>query len=148
MKKIDQLFILKAMGFAMEKHAGQKDDAGQDFIIHPMQTAAMIGIVNSHDTNLVAAAWLHDTLEDTDTTYEELVKEFNKDVADLVNEVTHEGDKKTGYYFPRLHTKRGVQLKYADRLSNLSRMSVWPEERQEDYLKVSRFWKTEKGGGK
>lgn len=134
--------ILKAPLFAKRKHKGQKDDCGCDYFRHPKQVASIIMAVCPEDLNLVQAAWLHDTLEDTDTTYEELVQEFGQDVADLVNEVTHDGQKDThGYYFPRLKTKRGIILKFADRMANLSHMDVWPEERQQHYLSRSKFWK-------
>ena len=95
----------------------------------------------SNDPNLLAAAYLHDVVEDCGVTYEDLVREFNQDIADLVMEVTHEGDKTKGYYFPRLHSKRGIMLKFADRLSNISRMDSWSESRQNQYLRKSKFWK-------
>jgi len=130
----------KALGFAMQKHKGQRDDEGLDAILHPEQTAAILQKVTG-DEHIIAAAYLHDTLEDTDTTYKELVHEFGTDIADLVNEVTHEGKKdEHGYFFPRLHTQRGIMLKFADRLSNLSRMGAWDEKRKEQYLHKSKFW--------
>ena len=100
------------------------------------------------DENIICAELLHDTIEDTDTTYEELVEEFNKTVADLVMEVTHEGSKDDfGYYFPRLKSKDAILIKFADRLSNLSRMEEWDDTRQKQYLKRSKFWKSERKKG-
>lgn len=132
----------KALEFASNKHSGQLDDTGKPYILHPMQVQEILWAVAPDDENLLAAAYLHDTLEDTETTYEELVEEFNQDVADLVNEVTHDGAKDNyGLYFPRLHTQRGIVLKFADRLSNLSRMETWAEDRKTHYLKKSKFWK-------
>lgn len=134
--------IQKAWNFALKKHEGQLDDTGAPYFKHPAQVYDILIEVVPSDHNLLAAALLHDTLEDTETTYEELVKEFNQDVADLVNEVTHDGAKDNyGLYFPRLHSKRGILLKFADRLSNLSRMENWDKERQEHYLRKSKFWK-------
>ena len=134
----------KALGFAHRKHKGQLDDCDLPYIYHPVQAAKILEMVVPKDENLIAAAYLHDTLEDTDTTYEELVKEFNKDIADLVNEVTHDGSKdQKGYYFPRLKTQRGIILKFADRLSNISRMDAWNENRKQHYLNKSKFWKSE-----
>lgn len=133
----------KALQFAEEKHKGQVDDEGKASMAHPQQTFLILKNVTD-DESLLAAAFLHDTLEDTETTYEELLINFGKDIADLVNEVTHEGSKDDhGYYFPRLHTQRGIMLKFADRLSNLSRMGSWDEKRKEQYLKRSKFWKSE-----
>ncbi len=92
----------------------------------------------------MSAGLLHDTIEDTNTTYEELVQFFGNRVADLVMEVTHEGQKNSkGFYFPRLKSKEGILIKFADRLSNLSRMSTWNEDRKAQYLRKSNFWKME-----
>ena len=76
----------------------------------------------------------------------DLVREFNKPIADLVLELTQEGDKETGYYFPRLRSRKAVLVKFADRLSNLSRMDDWPGDRQQIYLEMSRFWSAEPPG--
>jgi len=96
------------------------------------------------DDTLTAAATLHDIIEDTDVTYEQLKEEFGTTIADLVNEVTHEGkpDSK-GYYFPRLKTQEGYMIKFADRLHNLSRMKELSEGKQKHYLNKSIFWRTE-----
>lgn len=141
-KNMDNI-AAKAYTFAIEKHKDQIDDTGRPFFFaHPNIVADLIRLVAPTDDNLIAAAFLHDTIEDTNTTHEELVREFNQDVADLVMEVTHEGRKDwNGYYFPRLRTQRGIMLKFADRLSNLSRMEAWSEERKAHYLRKSKFWK-------
>ena len=103
--------------------------------------------VNTYESEGIAAELsargFQRVIEDTETEYGEIAIKFNEDIADLVMEVTHEGNKDTGYYFPRLKTKRGIILKFADRLSNLSRMECWDEERQQHYLKRSKFWKNE-----
>jgi len=136
--------ITKAQGFAVKRHKNQLDDNGKNYVFsHCFQVANIIKFVRSNDFELIAAAYLHDTIEDTPTTYLELCNEFGKRVADLVMEVTHEGSKKRGYYFPRLHTKDGILLKFADRISNLSRMECWDEKRQNQYIKKSKFWKSE-----
>ncbi len=136
--------LLKAIAFAQEKHRGQLDDSGKDYFEeHCLQVYNILNTV-TEDQNLLCAALLHDTYEDTDTTYEEVLRIFGKDIADLVNEVTQEGQKDSkGYYFPRLKTQRGIMLKFADRLSNLSRMEAWDDKRREHYLKKSKFWKSE-----
>ena len=135
--------IPNALVFASNKHEGQKDDSGRDYFhAHCMQVYRILELVTD-DKHLLCAALLHDTLEDTETNYNELVKNFGKDVADLVNEVTHGGKKDSkGYYYPRLKSRRAILLKFADRLSNLSRMSCWPLKRQQQYLRNSKFWKT------
>ena len=140
--------INRAFEYATEAHKGQVDDNGDAYIAHPVAVANILMCV-SNDANLIAAAALHDTIEDTKVKYEDLVTEFGKDIADLVYEVTHEGNNVTGYYFPRLKTQRGIMLKFADRLHNLSRMEPWNSERIAHYLKKSKFWNDEsplKGG--
>lgn len=135
--------IHRAHAFAAEAHLDQKRDDGTPYITHPELVADLIKQVTD-DPAMIAAAYLHDTIEDTDVTYEDILERFGKDVADLVHEVTHEGDDTNGHYFPRLHSERGVMLKFADRLSNLSTMGgAWPEKRRKHYLKKSKFWKSE-----
>lgn len=130
--------------FARVIHKGQKDDSGKPyFLAHICQVVDIITQVTS-DEDIICAAYLHDAIEDTDTTYEELKEMFGQRVANLVMEVTHEGKKdEIGYYFPRLKTKDGILIKFADRLSNLSRMEAWDEGRKQHYLKRSKFWKSE-----
>lgn len=131
--------IEKAKKFATEKHKGQTY-TGKEFIEHPAQTARIIEaalIFMPSDDNLIAAAYLHDTLEDTETTYEELKATFGSDIANLVKEVTDAG----WNVFPHLETQRGIMLKFADRLANLSHMDQWKPERQKRYFQKSKFWK-------
>lgn len=138
--------VEKARTFAAVAHKGQLDDGGNDyFISHCAQVYEIIRILYPYDYNLQAAAYLHDTVEDTATTYEILVKEFGHDIADLVMEVTHERNQKdTKWYFPRLKSVRGYVLKFADRDSNLSRMEgAWDEDRIKKYLERSRFFDIE-----
>ena len=138
----------KALEFASEKHKGQLDDQGRPyFFAHIVQVHSILNDVTD-DVEALCAGILHDILEDTDTTYEELVHEFNKPIADLVLELTHQGDRASGYYFPVLKTRKAIMVKFADRLSNLSRMDDWPGDRQEFYLEASRFWPTETPGDK
>lgn len=135
--------IQKAIEFAREKHKGQLDDSGKDYFeAHCCQVAEIIKLVSPDDIELIEAAYLHDTLEDTDATCSELVELFGQRVAGLVSEVTHEGKKDNiGLYFPRLKSKDGILLKFADRLSNLSRMDCWSLSRQQHYLLKSKFWR-------
>lgn len=130
----------KALEFASIKHEGQLDDQGrQYFFAHIIQVHSLLKDVTD-DEEILCAGILHDTIEDTKTTYEELIHEFNKEIADLVLELTYQGDKKTGRYFPLLHSRKAVIVKFADRLSNLVRMVDWPGDWQQDYLKQSMFW--------
>ena len=83
----DFKLIGKAMSFAERKHEGQKDDSGDDYYhahVFPVMEAVSCVTGNSE---VIAAAVLHDTIEDTGTTYDELVREFGRYIADLVMEV-------------------------------------------------------------
>lgn len=134
--------VVKAYAFAAKAHEGQLDDEGKEYILHPEQVYHLISDVAPQDIALQQAAMLHDVLEDTDTTWLDLANEFGKDVANLVKEVSHEGrGDSVGYIFPNLKSQRGIMLKFADRLSNLSRMGNWDEERRQHYLKKSKFWR-------
>jgi GTP pyrophosphokinase len=140
--------IDKALEYASEKHKGQLDDQGRPyFFAHVVQVYGILQDVTD-DEEIICAGILHDVIEDTDTTYEEILHEFNREIADLVKDLTHNGDRDTGYFFPHLRTRKAVMVKFADRLSNLSRMEDWPGDRQEQYLKMSRFWPTEPPGDK
>ena len=89
------------------------------------------------DEEILAAEIFHDILEDSDFIFEDLIPEFNRPIADLVMELTHE---EGGNYFPRLESKKAVLVKFADRLSNLSRMGDWSGYRQPRYPEISKFW--------
>lgn len=137
-----QALISRALAFATTAHKDQSRDDGAPYITHPIQVANLVRQVTT-DADLIAAAYLHDVVEDTDVTYYQLKAAFGGRIADLVMEVTHEGDDTRGYYFPRLKSREGILLKFADRLSNLSGMDGWAERRRAHYMKKSKFWKSE-----
>ena len=144
----------KAMEFAINAHAGQKDKSGKDYIMHPIAVASIISCIVPEDENLVAAAFLHDVLEESDTTWGELVNEFNQDITDLVREVTKEEIKEVYWTmepnpkkktrkvktFPRLHTQRGYTLKFADMTLNASRMGDQPLIWQKKWIDKIKYW--------
>lgn len=138
--------IEKAKTFARKAHGKQLDDSGENYYYaHVQQVGRLVEMVTK-DKNVIAAAYLHDVLEDTTTRRVDIRKAFGQKVLALVLEVTHEGEKDDyGYYFPRLKTKDGIMIKFADRLSNLSRVEPWPEKRRAQYLKRSKFWKDGSG---
>ena len=76
--------IGKALNFAAEKHEGQKRKiTGTPYILHPMEVAAIVGTM-TNDPEIIAGALLHDTVEDTGATPEELEERFGRRVADYV----------------------------------------------------------------
>ena len=143
-RKRNRKILRKAYRFAKRKHKGQKDDEGESYFkAHICQVVNILHLL-TENTNTLIAGYLHDTLEDTDTSYGELCMEFNDEVADLVVELTHEGSKDNkGYFFPRLKSKKAILVKFADRSSNLSRMRAWTPDRQDQYIRKSKFWKSE-----
>ncbi len=138
--------MVDAFLFAKQKHKGQLDDEGKDYFeAHVVKVRNAVAELNS-DKVVLCAAILHDTIEDTDTTYEEILKIFGKEIADLVNELTHEGKAdEHGYYFPRLKSKEAIMIKLIDRASNISRMNAWSEKRQQNYINKTKFWKDASG---
>lgn len=80
----------RALCFATEKHSGQvRKLAKTPYILHPMEVAAIVGTMTD-DRELLAAAVLHDTVEDTDTTLEEIQENFGRRVSLLVMTETEE----------------------------------------------------------
>ena len=73
----------KALIFASSAHAGQRRKSGEPYIVHPIETATILAELRM-DTDTVLAGLLHDTVEDTEATMEEVVKLFGEDVAEYV----------------------------------------------------------------
>lgn len=79
--------VKKAYYYAEELHKGQKRQSGEDYITHPLNVAYTLAEMYA-DTDTLCAALLHDTLEDTKITKEQIAIDFNDDVANLVDGVT------------------------------------------------------------
>jgi GTP pyrophosphokinase len=79
--------ILKAYKFAEYLHKGQMRQSGEEYIIHPLNVAYILADMNA-DADTICAGLLHDTLEDTNISKEEIAENFNDDVAVLVEGVT------------------------------------------------------------
>ena len=127
--------VEQAYNYCRKVHRDQRY-GDKPFFRHPAQVAKIIKTILPLDYELQAAAYLHDVLEDTDTNVHELVTVFDSQIAGLVYEVT-----KTEYNtFPNLKTRRGIILKYVDRLCNLLNIDQWDEERQKKYILKSKFW--------
>jgi guanosine-3',5'-bis(diphosphate) 3'-pyrophosphohydrolase len=110
--------IVKAAAFAAHKHRDQrrKDGAASPYINHPLGLAQiLIGEGGVSDPVVLAAALLHDTLEDTETTYDELVEEFGAAIADIVREVTDDKE------LPKEERKR-LQIEHAAHLSDRAKL--------------------------
>lgn len=115
----------RAAKFAASKHKGQtRKDGKTPYIAHPVQVASILSReVKEADPVILLSALLHDTLEDTDTTYDELAHEFGKEVAELVLEVTNDPrlskqDSKAAQ-ITKKWSPRAIKLKMADKTANL-----------------------------
>ena len=79
--------IKKAYNYADQAHDGQLRNSGEEYIIHPIAVATILAELNMDDDTIIAGL-LHDVLEDTDVTYEQMTEEFGEDVTKLVDGVT------------------------------------------------------------
>jgi len=144
--------ILRAVAFAAHKHRDQrrKDKDASPYINHPIALAKVLWEEGGvHDPSVIAAALLHDTLEDTETTWQELRGEFGDDVADLVAEVTDvkwlKSDVRKRLQVSRAahSTDRAKLVKLADKICNLRDMAAhpphkWSLERRRRYFDWAR----------
>ena len=133
--------INRAYDYAYKKHFGVKRISGDDYITHPLNVAMILTDINA-DADCMAAALLHDTIEDTDTTKEEIAKLFGNEVSLLVDGVTkinrlhfsNAGEQMAANQRKILvglsEDVRVIIIKLADRLHNMRTLYVMPEERQ------------------
>ena len=123
--------VKKAKEIATKYHSGQKRRGGADYIVHPENVAKILHEVKSseHIAELIAACWLHDTVEDTELKHnKELIrKEFGDLVLSLVEELTSDDEQlkimgKEKYLIEKmLHISSwGLVIKLCDRLDNVS----------------------------
>lgn len=140
--------LIRATAFAADKHRNQrrKDADASPYINHPIALADVLANEgNVADEAVLVAALLHDTIEDTETSMEELVAQFGLEAADIVGEVT---DDKS---LPKAERKRlqiehaptisgkAKLVKLADKICNLRDIAAcppadWPVERKREYF--------------
>ena len=89
-RRADLKLIKRAYDFAKEKHGDQLRKSGEPYIIHPVQVAYILSTLGL-DESTICAALLHDVIEDTDITLEDLSKEFSQEIASMVDGVTKLG---------------------------------------------------------
>lgn len=135
--------IIRAQKFAKEKHKHQKRKyTGEPYFNHCEEVAYLVGFESLLNSNkAVAAAYLHDVVEDTETSIEEIEEIFGKTVAQLVSEVTDisktsDGNRKARKEIDRKHLEKaspeGQTIKLADLISN----SISIVECDKDFAKV------------
>jgi GTP pyrophosphokinase len=130
-----------AFDYAMNAHKGQSRKSGEPFVNHPLEVALILAELHL-DTATLKAALLHDVVEDSDVTFEDLRSEFGDEVAELVDGVTKLGQ----IEFESLSEQqsnnlrkmliamakdiRVILIKLADRLHNMRTLAALPEERR------------------
>ena len=131
---LNQVALSKAYNFALNAHVNQKRDSGDPYLIHPVAVADILCDLKL-DSATITTGLLHDTIEDTKTTYNTVKKEFGKEVADLVDGVTKisqlEGKASTtskaeNFRKLILATSKDIRVllvKLADRLHNMRTLS-------------------------
>ena len=144
--------LLRALEFAAHSHVNQrrKGEAAEPYINHVIEVARMLAeATNGRDPELVIAGVLHDTVEDTNTTHEDIEKAFGGEVANLVAEVSDDKSLEKGVR-KRLQVERAPHMsdhakmiKLADKTSNLraiiaSPPTSWTPERQRQYFEWAR----------
>jgi GTP diphosphokinase / guanosine-3',5'-bis(diphosphate) 3'-diphosphatase len=141
MATIDRAAIERAFDFACERHADQLRYSGDEFITHPVGVAQVCAGMRL-DTETLCAALLHDTVEDTSASLEEIQTEFGEEIAQLVDGVT----KLTGMSFESRDERqaenyrkmmvamatdiRVILIKLADRLHNMRTLGALPKQKQ------------------
>ena len=139
-RTIDKHMIMKAYLYAKEKHKNQFRKSGEPYIIHPLNVAYILANLGL-DTETICAALLHDVVEDTEATYEDIKSQFGQEMAQIVEGVT-----KLNYLFQSVEEKQAenykkmfiamekdiriIILKLADRLHNINTLEHLRRDRQ------------------
>ena len=142
-KEYDREKIQAAYELAAEKHQQQKRSSGEPYIIHPLSVAAiLVGL--GMDSESVMAGLLHDVVEDTDCTVEEITKQFGREVALLIDGVTKLGkipyssreeqqaENLRKMLMAMAEDIRVIIIKFADRMHNLATLEYMSPQKQRD----------------
>ncbi|ATF73978.1 HD domain-containing protein [Pasteurella multocida] len=139
------MLAIKAKQFAQKIHAQQFDKAGKPYINH-LQFVA--DFVSNESDEVVATAWLHDSVEDTETEITDILALFGKTVADSVSSITKQQGENYQDYLVRVKSNEiARKVKIADLTHNmdLSRLSTITEKdlyRQRKYQRAKQFLQT------
>src|SRR5438876_1116457 len=139
--EIDRQRVQDAFVFACEHHAAQRRKSGEDFIVHPVGVARICASMRL-DTETLCAALMHDIVEDTSASIEEVRERFGEEIATVVDGVT----KLTGITFQSRDEAqannyrkmmvamatdpRVILIKLADRLHNMRTLDAMPKQKQ------------------
>ena len=135
--------IEKAYGYAKNAHEGQKRQSGDAYISHPLEVANILADLNM-DNVTIAAAILHDVIEDTKFSYDDIKSDFGEEVAMLVDGVTKLGkleyttkedlqaENLRKMFIAMAKDIRVIIIKLADRLHNMRTLKYMPESKQRE----------------
>jgi len=138
---IDRARVQDAFVFACEHHAAQRRKSGEDFIVHPVGVARICASMRL-DTESLCAALLHDTVEDTSASIEEVRERFGEEIAAIVDGVTkltgitfqsHDEAQASNYrkmMVAMATDPRVILIKLADRLHNMRTIEAMPKQKQ------------------
>ncbi|WP_353894579.1 bifunctional (p)ppGpp synthetase/guanosine-3',5'-bis(diphosphate) 3'-pyrophosphohydrolase [Proteinivorax hydrogeniformans] len=145
-KRSDLLILDKAFALAHKAHSGQKRESGDSFIVHPLEVATILTKLEM-DVDTIAAALLHDVVEDTSVTIEEVKQQFGSRIAQLVDGVTklkkinfkskeeQQAESFRKMFMAMATDIRVIIIKLADRLHNMRTLSYCSEEKQKRMAK-------------
>lgn len=149
-KKSDTKLIMKAYQYADKKHEGQLRKSNEPYIIHPLEVAYIVSTLELDDA-AICAALLHDVVEDTDATLDDIKNEFGEEIAMLVDGVTKLGkianflDKEEEqvenyrkFFLAMAKDIRVVMIKLADRLHNMRTLKHLSDDRKIAIAKETR----------
>jgi len=140
-RKSNSNLILKAYNYAKNNHKEQKRLSGEEYIVHPVEVAGILADLKMDDAT-ICAALLHDVVEDTPKTREDIVKEFSEEIAEMVDGVTKLGkiqyvtiEEQQVENYRKMFLAMGkdirvILIKLADRLHNMRTLSYLKRERQ------------------
>src|SRR5215211_4955195 len=141
LRPIDTTAVESAFAFACERHADQRRKSGEDFITHPVEVAKICAGLRL-DTETLCAALLHDTVEDTSASLEEVREHFGEQIAALVDGVTkltgitfqsrdeHQAENYRKMMVAMATDVRVILIKLADRLHNMRTLDALPKQKQ------------------
>lgn len=140
-RKSDSRLIMKAYNYAKDFHGDQLRKSGEPFIIHPVHVAYILATIGLDDTT-ICAALLHDVVEDTNVTKEDMEKEFGKEITGMVDGVTklnsiqyttakeRQVEDYRKMFLAMGKDIRVILIKLADRLHNMRTLKYLARDRQ------------------